>query len=150
VITGLIYLVWGIFSGHFRLHLLPQSGEFNLGLFFRELKDHLRMRIPSATEGPHYGLLQKFSYLGVVFLALPLMVLTGFAMSPAITSAFPMLLKIFGGFQSARTLHFFAAIALNIFLIVHVAMVIRSGFKKQIRAMTIGKSYERPINNQPS
>jgi thiosulfate reductase cytochrome b subunit len=83
--------------------------------------------------------LQKYTYLGVVFIVLPLMVLTGLTMAPAIVAAFPFLLDLFGGTQSARTIHFFASITLELFLIVHVVMVIRSGFKQQIKAMTIGK-----------
>ena len=66
------------------------------------------------------------------------MVVSGLAMSPAITAPFPVLLDLFGGFQSARTIHFFAFVALTLFVIVHVAMVLRSGLKQQIRAMTLG------------
>ena len=66
------------------------------------------------------------------------MVLTGFTMSPAITAAYPFLLKIFLGAQSARTIHFFTASALEIFVAVHVVMVIRTGFKQQMRSMTWG------------
>jgi len=65
--------------------------------------------------------------------------MTGMTMSPAITAAYPFLLKMFFGAQSARTIHFFASFALVLFLIVHVVMVIRTGFKQQIRSMTIGK-----------
>jgi thiosulfate reductase cytochrome b subunit len=100
---------------------------------------HLRMQIPPAAYGPQYGLLQKCAYLVVIFFLLPLIALTGLAMSPAITAAFPFLLKLFYGFQSARTIHFFAAIALELFLVIHILMVILSGFKRQIRAMTFGK-----------
>jgi thiosulfate reductase cytochrome b subunit len=75
----------------------------------------------------------------VVFVAAPLMVVTGLAMSPAITAAFPLLLRLFGGFQSARTIHFFTFIALLLFVFVHVVMVIKSGFRRQIRAMTVGE-----------
>ena len=77
--------------------------------------------------------------LRVVFLALPLAVVTGLAMSPAITAAYPFLSGMFGGFQSARTIHFFASVVLVLFLLVHVVMVIKSGFKRQMRAMTFGK-----------
>ncbi len=97
------------------------------------------MQIPPAANGPQYGLLQKCTYLVVIFLLLPLMIATGFTMSPAITAAYPFLLKMFGGAQSARTIHFFASIALVLFLLVHLIMIIKSGFKKQIRAMTFGK-----------
>ena len=79
------------------------------------------------------------AYSGVVFLALPLAVVTGLAMSPTITAAYPFLSGIFGGFQSARTVHFFASVVLVLFLLVHVVMIIRSGFKRPMRAMTFGK-----------
>ena len=74
----------------------------------------------------------------VVFVAAPLMVATGLAMSPAVTATFPWLVRLFGGYQSARTVHFFAFVALLLFVLVHVAMVIKSGFRRQIRAMTVG------------
>jgi thiosulfate reductase cytochrome b subunit len=91
-----------------------------------------------ASGGPPYGLLQKSTYLGVVFLALPLMVMTGMAMSPAITAAYPFLAGVFGGSQSARTIHFFVFATLVLFVAVHLAMVILSGFKRQMRAMIFG------------
>jgi thiosulfate reductase cytochrome b subunit len=139
VVTGLVYLLAGFFTGHFRRNLWPRANEFKLRLFWRDLVSHLRMQIPSAANGPQYGLLQKCTYMAVIFFLLPLIVLTGLTMSPAITAAYPILLKMFFGAQSARTIHFFASSALVLFLIVHVAMVIRSGFKLQIRAMTLGK-----------
>ncbi len=137
--TGLVYLLAGVFSGHFGKHLLPEAREFSRRLFWRDLVNHIRMRIPKAGKGPQYGLLQKCTYLVVIFFLLPLMVLTGMTMSPAITAAYPFLLKMFFGAQSARTIHFFAFVALLLFLIVHVVMVIRSGFKNQMRFMTWGK-----------
>lgn len=143
VITGLVYLLTGIFTGHFRRYIWPQAKEFSPRLLRRDLINHLRMRIAPATGGPQYGLLQKCSYALVIFVALPLAVITGFTMSPAITAAYPFLLKIFGGIQSARTIHFFASLMLELFLIVHVAMIIRSGFKQQIHSMTLGKKYEK-------
>lgn len=139
VLTGVVYLIAGVFTGHIRKHLWPRSDEFTPRMFWRDLTNHLRLQIPSATHGPHYGLLQKCTYLVVIFFLLPLIVMTGMTMSPAITAAFPFLLKIFFGAQSARTIHFFASAALELFLILHIMMVIKSGFKQQIRAMTIGK-----------
>ena len=75
----------------------------------------------------------------MVIVGLPLMVLTGLAMSPAVTAAYPVLSDLFGGFQSARTIHFFLFAALVLFLVGHVLMVVLSGFGRQIRAMTIGE-----------
>jgi thiosulfate reductase cytochrome b subunit len=118
--------------------LLPRVGEFTPRLLWQDLAGHLRPNNPPATAGPPYGLLQKSTYLGVIFLALPVMVMTGMAMSPAITAAFPFLAAMFGGSQSARTVHFFVFAALVLFVLVHVLMVILTGFKRQIRAMTLG------------
>jgi thiosulfate reductase cytochrome b subunit len=83
--------------------------------------------------------LQRFAYATVVFIAMPLMIITGITMSPAITAAVPVLLDMFGGYQSARTVHFFCFAALMLFLLVHVAMVFVSGFGRQMRAMILGK-----------
>jgi thiosulfate reductase cytochrome b subunit len=139
VITGVVYIIVGIFTGHFRTRLVPQKNEFSLRLFLSDFVTHLRMQIPVADNGTQYNLLQKSSYLAVIFFLLPLIVLTGMTMSPAIAGAYPFLLKVFFGAQSARTIHFFASIALELFLAVHVIMIIKTGFKQQMRAMTIGK-----------
>lgn len=136
VVAGAIYLLAGIITGHFRRHFWPSTDELSLGPFWREVIDHLRLRIRPATGGPQYGLLQKCTYCFVVFVAMPLIVSTGLAMSPAVTAAYPVLGSLFGGFQSARTIHFFAGVALVLFLLVHVVMVVKSGFKCQMRTMT--------------
>jgi len=139
VVPGAAYLLAGVFTGHFWRHFAPRFDELSLRLIGQELKSHLRLRIRAATGGPHYGILQKCAYCGVVFLALPLAVVTGLAMSPTIAAAYPFLSGMFGGFQSARTIHFFAALVLVLFLLVHLVMIIKSGFKRQMRAMTFGK-----------
>jgi thiosulfate reductase cytochrome b subunit len=149
VITGIVYLLGGFITRHFGKHLLPKRDEFTSSSFLRDFADHIRMRIPHATAGPQYGLLQKCSYLFVIFILMPLIVVTGLTMSPAITASYPFLLTIFGGVQSARTIHFFTSDTLVLFMFVHIGMIIMSGFKQQIRAMTIGKSYEKQsVNHQ--
>jgi len=139
VLPGAVYLLAGIFGGHFRSHLWPRMKELSPGLVRRELVDHLRFRIPPGRGGPRYGLLQKCAYTFVVFVAAPLMIVTGLTMSPAVTSAVPFLLRLFGGYQSARTIHFFTSVVVVLFVIAHVVMVARSGFRRQIRAMTVGE-----------
>jgi thiosulfate reductase cytochrome b subunit len=138
-LTGAIYLLAGIFTGHFRRHLTPRMKDFTPDLFWREVKDHARLRIRASTGGPDYGLLQKCAYFAVVFLALPLAVVTGLAMAPAINAAYPFLSHLFGGFQSARTIHFVTFVILMLFLFAHIVMIIMSGYKRQIRAMTLGE-----------
>jgi thiosulfate reductase cytochrome b subunit len=139
VVPGLFYLLTGLFGGHFRSHLWPGAHERAPRLVWRDLVDHLRFRIRPATGGPDYGVLQKCTYSFIVFVAAPLIVLTGLTMSPTVSAAFPVLLRVFGGFQSARTIHFAAFAALLLFVIVHLVMVVASGFGRQIRAMTIGE-----------
>lgn len=139
VVPGLVYLLIGLFGGHFRAHIWPQSLELAPPLVWREALDHLRFRIRRTPDDPEYGLLQKFAYSFVVFVAAPLVVVTGLTMSPTVSAAFPFLLKLFGGFQSARTIHFVMFVTLLLFALVHVVMVIASGFRRQMRAMTIGR-----------
>jgi thiosulfate reductase cytochrome b subunit len=117
---------------------VPGRQELAPTLFWQDVVDHLQLRIPQASGGPRYGLLQKCAYSLVVFVAAPLIVVTGLTMSPAVTAAFPFLLQVFGGYQSARTIHFVAFAALLLFVVVHLVMVVKSGFKRQIRAMTVG------------
>jgi len=138
LVPGLIYFIAGIFTGHFRKHLWPRTKEFSLALLWNDILHHVRMQIPPATNGPQYRLLQKLSYVIVLFFLMPVVVMTGMTMSPAITAAYPFLLTLFFGAQSARTIHFVTSAVLVLFLIVHVVMVIKSGFKQQVRAMTIG------------
>jgi thiosulfate reductase cytochrome b subunit len=136
--AGALYFWMGLSAGHFRSHLWPKVKELAPHLVWRDVVHHLRFRIAPASGGPSYGLLQKCAYSLVVFVAAPLMVATGLAMSPAVTAALPILLTVFGGYQSARTIHFFLFAALLLFVLVHIVMVIQSGFWRQIRAMTVG------------
>jgi thiosulfate reductase cytochrome b subunit len=137
VLTGLVYLVSGIFTQHFRNEMLPARGDLSWRSFRSGLLDHLRFKRP--VEDGSYNLVQRLSYLGVVFVLFPLTIMTGFAMSPAITSVFPWLV-IWGGQQSARTIHFVLADLLTLFVLVHVAMVIYAGFGSRMRAMITGRA----------
>jgi thiosulfate reductase cytochrome b subunit len=90
-----------------------------------------------------YNVVQRLTYLAVVFVLFPLVIWTGLAMSPAITSVFPVIVNVFGGQQSARTIHFFVSVALVLFLVVHIAMVCLAGFKNRVRAMVTGHAAEK-------
>jgi thiosulfate reductase cytochrome b subunit len=136
VVTGLCYLIAAILSGHLYRQLLPK--KISSKLFFQDIKDHLVKRIPQRMTGVKYGVLQKTTYSVVLLFLFPVITLTGLTMSPAITAACPFLLKIFFGLQSARTIHFFAAFLLVLFLLIHIVMVMRTGFKKNMLAITIG------------
>ncbi len=105
------------------------------------LTRHLQLRPLSETDRASYNVLQRLTYLGVIFVLFPLVIWTGLAMSPAVVSALPIVVTSLGGQQSARTIHFFVSIALTLFLIVHVLMVAVSGFRERMRAMITGRSF---------
>ncbi|MBZ9792182.1 cytochrome b/b6 domain-containing protein [Rhizobium sp. 3T7] len=139
VINGVLYLGFSLLSGHFRRDLAPKAHELSPRHLGLEVLDHARLRFPEGDEARHYNALQKLTYLAVIVVLLPLMVLTGLTMSPGVDAAFPALIDIFGGRQSARTIHFITASALVIFVIVHVAMVVLSGTWNNIRSMITGR-----------
>jgi thiosulfate reductase cytochrome b subunit len=138
VAVGAVYLTVGLVTSHFVRNLLPRMRELSPRAVWRDVKAHLRPRRRSVRPGPPYNLLQRLAYTGVLFVVLPLMITTGLTMSPAIANAFPFLLDFFGGHQSARTLHFFGFTLLLLFIIVHVGMVLVTGLRRQLRAMTWG------------
>jgi thiosulfate reductase cytochrome b subunit len=143
VVTGLIYLLTGLVSGHLLRDLVPRLREFRSRYLWQDVVAHLHLPFTKSRGGPPYGVLQKLSYAAVLLIALPLMTFTGLAMSPAITASYPWLLDLFGGSQSARTIHFFVFAILVLFLIVHIAMVALTGFRRQMRAMTFGGRHEK-------
>jgi thiosulfate reductase cytochrome b subunit len=140
VLTGLLYLVSGFVTEHFGRELRPAAGQLTWDALKSELRDRARLRRPAADEAYHYGLLQRIAYLVVIFALFPFMIWTGMAMSPAITSVFPIVVTSSGGYQSARTLHFFAGIAILLFVVVHIVMVWRAGFVSRTRAMITGRA----------
>jgi len=138
VVTGLAYLGLGLARRHFGRNVLPARTDFNLGALRRVIEGHLRFRRSTTADLAIYNPLQRLSYSAVVFGLFPLMIWTGLAMSPAATSVWPFLATAFGGQQSARTVHFFAAGALVVFSVVHVALVGQTGFKSRMKAMITG------------
>jgi len=139
VINGLVYLAHGFWRKHFRQDLLPARGELAPRHLWREVRDHARLHFPKGEHARHYNALQKLTYLGVIFGLLPLMVLTGLTMSPGLNAVFPFMPDIFGGRPSARTLHFITASLLVLFVVVHLAMVVASGFWNNMRSMISGR-----------
>jgi thiosulfate reductase cytochrome b subunit len=140
VITGLLYVIFGLVSGHLRKNLLPGGADLSWRSFSASIASRLRFKQPSAAEAWSYNVLQRLSYLFVIFVLFPLVIWTGLAMSPAFVSAFPATVNVLGGQQSARTLHFFVSLSLVLFLLVHVAMVWLAGFWSRVRAMITGRA----------
>jgi thiosulfate reductase cytochrome b subunit len=138
VLTGLLYVLSSLFSGHLRKNLVPGEKELSWRVLSRSIVDHLRFKRPSREEAWSYNVLQRISYLAVIFVLIPLMIWTGLAMSPGFVSAFPLTVTSLGGQQSARTIHFLVTVILVMFLVVHVVMIFLAGFKNRMRAMITG------------
>jgi thiosulfate reductase cytochrome b subunit len=138
VINGFIYLAYGFISRHFRRDLLPAAVELKPSHLGHEIVSHARLRFPKGAEARHYNTLQKLAYVAAIFVLLPLMIGTGLTMSPGFNAVAPWLLDLFGGRQSARTLHFLTAFSLVAFVAVHVAMVLVSGVFNNLRSMITG------------
>ena len=137
VINGLLFGLYAFLSRHFDRDLVPFPKDLRgIG---RAVRDHLRFRHPKGDEAARYNVLQKIAYTGVVFVLGPLIVLTGMTMSPRMDAAFPWLLDLFGGRQSARTIHFIVCFAFVGFIGVHLFMVAVSGLWNNFRSMVVGR-----------
>ena len=146
LINGLAYLLWSLGSGHLRRDLAPSGKELrHIGA---SIAEHARLKFPKGEEAKRYNVLQKLAYLSVALILLPLMLLTGLTMSPGIDAAFPFLLDIFGGRQSARTIHFIAASGIVIFFVVHIVMVLLSGVWNNLRSMITGRYEIEPAEDK--
>ncbi len=136
VINGAVYLTYGLSSGQLRRRLIPDGDQIrHLGA---SIKEHLLLRFPEGEEARRYNAIQKLTYLAVVLGLLPAMVLAGLAMSPGVDAAWPWLTQVFGGRQSARSVHFIAAGLIVLFVVVHVALVLVSGVFNNMRGMITG------------
>ena len=137
VADGVLFWVYAFGRRHLQDDLLPRKTD--LAHLPREILDHLKLRFPRGEDARRYNALQKLAYFSVIFVLGPLVVLTGLTMSPTMDSAFPELLWVFGGRQSARTIHFLCAFSFLGFFVVHIVMVILSGTWNNLRSMITGR-----------
>ena len=129
----LVWLAASLANGHLRRDLLP--GLADLKRLPSDVWAHARLRFH---HGRTYNTLQKLSYAGVLLVLLPLMVLTGLAMSPGMNAALPWLPELLGGRQTARTIHFAAMVALVLFFAVHMLMILAAGPLNELRSIVTG------------
>jgi thiosulfate reductase cytochrome b subunit len=133
VATMLIWFVASFINGHIRRDIVPKGAD--LAGIPRDVADHARLRFK---HGRSYGPLQKLSYFTVFFVLFPLIVATGLTMSPGMDTAWPWLLDLFGGRQTARTIHFTVMVVLVAFFVVHIIMVFAAGPINEMRSMVTG------------
>lgn len=144
VFAWTLFLAWACYSiylllgGRLRRTLLPSATQVRARAIVQDLWNHLRLRSPRGEAARHYNLLQKLSYLLILFGLVPLIVLSGLTMSNAVTARFPELYALFDGRQSARTIHALAAMALCLFIFVHIVQLFIAGFVNEMRSMITG------------
>ena len=139
VFNSALYLILSLASGHVQRDLVPGKAEIAPRHIVRDFLDHLRLRFPVGEAARRYNILQKLAYLGVIFLLAPMMLLTGLSMSPGFNAVAPWLVDLFGGRQSARTLHFLTAILIVLFIVIHLVMVLLAGPLNELRSMITGR-----------
>jgi len=149
VLNGLVYWLIGLIGGHIRKDMLPTRDQLKPSHILHEISTHARFKFPKGEEARRYNVIQKFTYLAVIAVLLPLMILTGLSMSPGFNATVPGLIELFGGRQGARSVHFLAAGGIVLFVIVHLVLVVASGAWNNIRSMITGR-YAIEVEPTPS
>jgi thiosulfate reductase cytochrome b subunit len=135
-INGSVYLAWGVASRHLKRDIVPTAADIRA--IPSSIIDHVKLKHPTGAAAKRYNPLQRLAYLGVIFL-ITLMVLTGLTMSPGFDAVFPWLLDVFGGRQSARSIHFISASLIVLFVVVHLVEVVLAGAINEVRSMLTGR-----------
>lgn len=151
--ASLFYWIAGLLNRHLARDLLPSAAELRPRHLWHDIVQHARLRFPTGEAAAKYNVLQKLAYVAVVLVLLPLVILTGLTMSPALDAGLPGLLVLFGGRQSARSIHFLCAFGLVGFTAVHLAMVVLAGPYNEVRSMVTGRyrlPRDRPVRTQPA
>ncbi len=162
VLTGLTYMAGSFITKHFRKDLLPAKADLRWNRMVAVALEHLaakrkrdsaqpqdwkrpdgreaqaRKDAASTDAASTYNVVQRLTYLAVVFGLFPAFLWTGLGMSFGMTSVFPILATALGGHQSARTLHFVCVVLLLFFVMVHILMIYLAGFWRSVRAMITG------------
>jgi thiosulfate reductase cytochrome b subunit len=139
VANGLVYLLTGLANGHLRRDLAPTPKELSPANVGRSILDHIKLKHPTGEAAKRYNILQKLAYVVVALVLLPAMVVTGLAMSPGFDAIAPWAPELFGGRQSARSVHFICANLIVLFVIVHVVEVFLAGVVNEIGSMITGR-----------
>lgn len=135
-VSLLLFMLTALLNGHFRRDIATTRGEWRPGAIWSDVREHLRFNFDHGAG--QYNFLQKATYGLVLFVLLPLMIVTGMAMSPGMDAAWPILSDMFGGRQSARSVHFIVAWLLFGFFVLHIALVVLNRPGKHVWEMITG------------
>jgi len=133
------YMIVSLINRHFARKLALRRADVSPAHLAADVRDHLNLRFHDADDPGAYNSLQKWSYILILFVALPLMIFTGLALSPGMDAAWPWLLDLFGGRQSARSIHFVTSALIGGFVVLHLTLVILAGAGNELRSMITGK-----------
>ena len=120
-VSLLLFMLTALLNGHFRRDLVTSPRDWRPSAIGADVRAHLKLQFDHA--GAKYNFLQKAAYGVVLFILLPLMIFTGMAMSPGMDAAWPFVLDLFGGRQSARSIHFIVAWSLFAFFVLHFVLL---------------------------
>lgn len=144
IITGVIFVTLLFATEQWR-RIVPTSALV-LTQAWRTFVLYANFHLPPEPNGFYgYNALQQLAYFSVVLVFGPLSILTGIAMSPALANRFPLYPRLFGGRQAARSIHFLLLLGYLAFLIVHVTLVVLTGFARNMNHIVMGTDDQRPL-----
>ena len=144
----LVYLVISLINRHVQRDLTLSLKEVSPKHLIEEVVHHAQLKFPTGAAALHYNTLQKITYVAVIFGLIPLMILTGMCLSPGLSPLTSWAIDLFGGRQSARSIHFICAGLIALFIVVHLLLVLLAGPYNEIRSMITGKfriPHDRPV-----
>lgn len=133
------HLVIGLFNRHIQRDLTLSRAELAPAHLWQDVKDHARLRFPTGQAALRYNVLQKITYIGVMFVLIPLLIVTGLSLSPGFNAVMHWPLDLMGGRSSARSIHFICAGLIALFIVVHVTLVVLAGPYNEVRSMITGR-----------
>ncbi|MES2022593.1 MAG: cytochrome b/b6 domain-containing protein [Pseudomonadota bacterium] len=134
----LAFMVSSLINRHFQKDLRIRLKELAPAHLWFDLKEHLAFRFHDPKKPGAFNIFQKLSYVLVIFVLIPMMILSGLVLSPTMVAAWPWMLDLLGGRASARSVHFIAASGLVLFIIVHLVLVILAGAWPEVKSMVTG------------
>jgi len=144
IATGLIFLIMLFDTQQWR-RIVPTS-PLVLLQGWNTFVHYATFHMPPEPNGFYgYNALQQIAYFTVFFAFGPLAIATGLAMSPAVVNRFPWYARIFGGRQSARSIHFLTMLSFLSFLVVHITLVVMTGFARNMNHIVMGTDDQRPV-----
>jgi thiosulfate reductase cytochrome b subunit len=136
----LFFLAASLFNHHIRKDLVVKRGEIVPRSLWHDVIEHLKLRFHDPDNPAAFNTLQKLSYIAIIFVLIPMMIFTGLTLSPGMDAAWPWMLDVFGGRQSARSIHFIAATLILLFILVHLVLVLLDRPFNGVRSMITGWS----------